>query len=138
MTGKTNANNAGYYYFLTYYLFPRAIAVSVDQPARITKDGFIGHLPRSDAELESNGFDVVVAPVTNRTGVNLNLRLLHDYPLQNPSNPDWFFSRSDVVMAFLFPLLTALAGMWLLRLVLPPFSERIPCLRNWRIVLAWG
>ena len=39
MTGPTNYGKIGYYYFVTYYLFPREIAVSVDQPARQNKDG---------------------------------------------------------------------------------------------------
>ena len=36
MTGPTNHGKMGYYYFATYYLFPREIGVSVDQPARIS------------------------------------------------------------------------------------------------------
>ncbi len=42
MTGPTNYGKIGCYYFITYYLFPREIGVSVDQPARQTKDGFLG------------------------------------------------------------------------------------------------
>ena len=42
MTGPTNYGKIGYYYFVTYYLFPREVGVSVDQPTRLTKDGFLG------------------------------------------------------------------------------------------------
>jgi len=42
MTGPTNCAKIGHYYYLTYHLFPREIGVSVDQPARLTKDGFLG------------------------------------------------------------------------------------------------
>ena len=60
MTGPTNYGKIGYYYFVTYYLFPREIGVSVDQPARITKDGFLGRTAESDQEILSNGFDVKI------------------------------------------------------------------------------
>ena len=58
MTGPINYGKMGYYYFETYYLFPREIGVSVDRSTRITKDGFLGKTAESDQEILSNGFDV--------------------------------------------------------------------------------
>ena len=113
MTGSTNYGKIGFYYFETYYLFPREIGVSVDQPARQTKDGFPGRTAESNQEILTMGFDVRldVAPDCSHIGY----KVLRDLPMRTPVNPDWFGSNSDTVIAFLFPLLTALAGMWLFR-----------------------
>jgi hypothetical protein len=136
MTGPTNYIKAGDYYFATYYLFPREIGVSVDQPARITKDGFLGRTVESDQEILSNGFDVRidVAPDSSHVGY----KVLHDLPMREPVNPDWFGSNSDTAIAFLLPLLTALAGMWLLRLLFPTLSKRMPLLEQLACGLGLG
>ena len=60
--------------------------------------------------------------------------MLRDLPVQKPVNPDWFGSNSDTAIAFLLPLLTALAGVWLFRLLFPALSERMPLLEQ----LAYG
>ncbi len=51
-----------------------------------------------------------------------------------PVNPDWFDSNFDTAMAFLLPLLTALAGMWLFRFLFPTLNEQMPLLEQ----LAYG
>ena len=51
MTGPTNYAKIGNFYYATYYLFPREIGVSVDQPAHQTKDGFQGKPAESDQEI---------------------------------------------------------------------------------------
>ena len=61
MLGPTNAERALLYHYVTYYLFPREIATSLDQPARITRDGFVGRAAESYQELATNGFDVELA-----------------------------------------------------------------------------
>ena len=48
MTGPTNFNKIMYYYYVIYYLFPREVGVSVDQPTHLTKDGFLGRTSESD------------------------------------------------------------------------------------------
>jgi len=126
MTGKTNFSKGGDYFFLTYYLFPRDIAVSLDQPARVTKDGFGGRAPLSDADLLTNGFDLVVSLANN----SVTTQSLRNVPPRTVSNPDWFLSRSDRVIAFLLPLLTALTGMGILRWVLPPLYPAMPLLEK--------
>ena len=53
-------------------------------------------------------------------------KVLRNFSLRNPVNPDWFDSNFDRVIAFLLPLLTALAGMWLLRFLFPILAQRMP------------
>jgi hypothetical protein len=132
MTGPTNYGKIGYYYFATYYLFPREIGVSVDQPARQTKDGFPGKPAESDQEILANGFDVIL------NAAPLECKMLRELPIQKPANPDWFNSNSDTAMAFLLPLLTALTGMWLFRLLFPTLSERMPLLEQLACGLSLG
>jgi hypothetical protein len=122
MLGPTNRSEGGYYCFLTYYLFPRDIGVSIDQPARMTKDGFNGRPPASDAELLSNKYDIVVS----FTNDDVCFRQLRNYPPKNPVNPDWFSRRSELVIACLLPLLTALSGICLLRFLFPTLYDRMP------------
>jgi hypothetical protein len=123
MTGPTNYAKIGYFYFATYYLFPREIGVSVDQPAHQTKDGFQGKPAESDQEIFAQGYDVKFdySPVGT-----LYVKALWDFPLRVLTNPDWFNSNSDTALAFLLPWLTALAGMWLFRLLFPTLSGRMP------------
>ncbi len=134
MTGPTNYGKMGYYYFETYYLFPREIGVSVDQPTRITKDGFRGKTAESDQEILSNGFDVRA----DITSDGVNTRPLGNLSLRDPVNPDWFNSDFDLVIAFLLPLLTALAGMWLFRFLFPALSVRMPLLEQLAYSLGLG
>jgi hypothetical protein len=158
MTGPTDYAKIGYYYYMTYYLFPREIGVSVDQPARQTKDGFLGRTAESDQEILTCGFDLRIDLMTN--GSYLQAKALHDLPVQNPLNPnrfvpggyfqhftsphpesfnpEWFGSSSDTAIAFLLPLLTALMGMWLLRLLFPALSERMPLLEQLACGLGLG
>ena len=122
MVGVTNAAKAGYYYFLAYYLFPRDVAVTLDQP-RFTAEGIQGRSTDSDAEMLANGFDVRVDPMANDS---ISVETLHDLPLREVANPGWFGSPVDAITAFLLPLLTSLSGMWLLRLMFGPLIARQP------------
>jgi hypothetical protein len=136
MTGPTNYDKIGHFYHITYYLFPREIGVSVDQPARQTKDGFLGRTTESDQEILAMGFDVLLAIIPD--GSHIKWKRLRDLPLQKPINPDWFGSNSDTVIAFVLPLLTALAGMWLFRLLFPALRERMPLLEQLACGLGLG
>ena len=136
MTGPTNYGKIGRYYFATYYLFPREIGVSVDQPTRITKDGFLGKTAESDQEILAMGFDARLDVTPD--GSHFKAKALRDLPIQKPLNPDWFSSNSDTAMAFLLPLLTALAGTWLFRLLFPVLSERMPLLEQLACGLGLG
>jgi hypothetical protein len=130
MTGPTNYDKIGYYFYITYYLFPREVGVSVDQPTRITKDGFLGRTAESDQEILTNGYDAIVDFPTDETLTLRLLRPLREFPIKEPVNPAWFSSNSDTVIAFLLPLLTALAGMWLFRFLFPALTVQMPLLEQ--------
>jgi len=122
MTGNTNGAKAGYYYFLTYYLFPREVAVTLDQP-RFTSDGIQGRSTESDVDMQENGFNVRVDLAPDST---LRIRTLLVLATGEPANPEWFDSRRDIFIALMLPVLTALSGVWLLRLLFGPLSGRMP------------
>ena len=122
MTGPTNYDKIGYYFHLTYYLFPREIGVSMDQPTRIAANGFLGRTSESDEEIRTNGFDVRLDSFAGHT---MKMSVLRDFPPRPLVNPPWFDAWFDTVVAFLLPLLTALSGIWLLRLFFPALSDRV-------------
>jgi hypothetical protein len=131
MLGLTNLDRGLLYHNVAYFLFPREIATSLDQPARITRDGFVGRAAQSRVELITNGFDVELAATANTIK---GRPLRPDLPLRPLVSPDWFPSRSDALVAFLLPLLTALAGAEFLRVVFPGLDARL----RWRERLACG
>jgi hypothetical protein len=111
------------YYFLTYYLFPREVAVTLDQP-RFTLDGIQGRSTESDREIQANGFDVRVDVTPDG---KTQVKTLGDVQRAPLANPIWFGSCSDAITAFLLPLLTALTGIWFLRLLSgPTLCGRMP------------
>ncbi len=135
MTGPTNNYKIGYYHWVTYYLFPREVGTSLDHITRLTKDGLLGKTSESDQEILTNGFDV---RYDNLPKDNLSVKALRELPLKFPNNPAWFDSNSDRAMAFLLPLLTALAGMWLFRFLFSTLSERMPLLEQLACGLGLG
>ena len=136
MTGPANYVKIGYFYHATYYLFPREIGVSVDQPARQTKDGFLGKTAGSDQEILAHGFDVKIDKPITESG--LVVTALRNFPLRPLTNPAWFNSNYDTALAFLLPLLTALAGMWLFRLLFSTLSGQTPLLEQLACSLGLG
>ena len=54
------------------------------------------------------------------------------------ANPAGFNSNSDTAIAFLLPLLTALAGMWLFGFLFPTLGERMPLLEQLACGLGLG
>ncbi len=135
MTGPTNHSKIGYYYYHTYYLFPREVGVSVDQPTRIVYNGFLGKTSESDQEILAHGFDV---RFDYSHGEQLDVKPLRDLALKPPANPPWFNSNYDTLVAFLLPGLTALAGMWLFRLLFSSLSGRMPRLEQLACGLGLG
>jgi hypothetical protein len=136
MTGPTNYAKIGCYYFITYYLFPREVGVSLDQPGRQTKDGFVGKPATSNREIFTNGYDLRLDVTSD--SVELQVQPLRNLSIKDPVNPDWFGSKSDTAIAFLLPLLTALAGTLLFRIVFPTLSERMPLLEQLACGLGLG
>jgi hypothetical protein len=122
MIGPTNYSKIGNYFWFTYYLFPREIGTSLDHITRLTKNGFVGTESESDQEILSNGYDVVL-DVKND---DVLIRSLRDVPKVEPAKTDWFDSKTDLIIALLLPLLTALSGMRLFRFLFPTLGERMP------------
>jgi hypothetical protein len=123
MTGITNYFKTAYYYSATYYLFPREIGVSVDRPTTLNQNGFLGETSRSDQEILAHGYDVRLDFGSDE---KMFYKALHELPLRNPVNPDWFDSAFDTGIAFVLPLFTALAGMWLLRVLFSGLVGKMP------------
>ena len=131
MTGPANYDKIGYYFYSAYYLFPREIGVSVDQPTRMTYNGFLGRTSGSDQEILAHGFDVRFDITPD---AQLSAKRLRVLSMRLPTNPAGFNSNYDTVVAFLLPFLTALAGMWLFRFLFPALSVQMPLLEQ----LAYG
>jgi hypothetical protein len=134
MTGPTNHYKIGYYYWVTYYLFPREIGTSLDHITRLTNNGFLGKTSESDQEILSNGFDVRM----DITSDVVYTRALRNFTIRDQVNPVWFDSDFDLVIAFLLPLLTALAGMWLFRFLFPTLSVQMLLLEQLACGLGLG
>ena len=136
MIGPTNYNRIGLYFYFTYYLFPREVGTSLDHITRLTKDGFLGKTSESDQEIFSNGFNVIFFMLP---GNQISPEMLGGpFPKGPTTNPAWFNSKYDTVMAFLLPMLTALAGMWLFRFLFHNLSERMPLLEQLAYSLGLG
>jgi len=134
MIGPTNYDKIRYYFWTTHYLFPREVGTSLDHITRLTKDGFLGKTSESDQEILSNGFDVRI----DITSDGSTITPLGNLFIKDPVNPDWFDSYFDLIIAFLLPLLTTLAGMWLFRFLFPMLRERMPLLEQLASSLGLG
>ena len=134
MTGPVNQYKIGFYYWATYYLFPREVGTSLDHITRLTNDGFLGKTSESHQEILSNGFDVRI-DVTSDIATIIWLRKL---AIRDPVNPEWFDSGFDLVIAFLLPLLTVLAGMWLFRFLFPGLIVQMPLLEQLACAMGLG
>jgi hypothetical protein len=134
MTGPTNYNRIMYYYYMTYYLFPREVGTSLDHKTCITKDRLLGRTSESSQEILTNGFDVRfdISPV------KMDVTALSGISVRFPTNPVWFNSNYDTSIAFLLPLLTALAGMWLFRFLFSTLSGQMPLLEQLACGLGLG
>ena len=126
MLGPTNGAKGGLYFYLAYYLFPREVAVSLDQPARWYPEGFRGTPASSDLDLVSHGFYFVA----DTTGGTIHALSLGNVQLKPVANPEWYPSRRDQLLAFLLPLFSALSGFWLLRLLFPGLYGQMPLLEK--------
>jgi hypothetical protein len=135
MTGPTNYNKIGYYFYSAYYLFPREVEVSVDQPTRMAYNGFLGRTSDSNEEMLAHGFDVRFDITPD---AQLSAKRLRPLSMKSPINPAGFNSCSDTALAFLLPLFTALAGMWLFRFLFSTPSGPMPLLEQLACGLGLG
>jgi hypothetical protein len=127
MLGPTNAHRCMLYGYMVYFLFPREVATSLDQPPLIGRDGFSGRAAESRDDLVTARFDVEVAASGNAIK---GRPLRNDLAIQPPISPSWFPSRRDAFIAFLLPLLTALTGLELFRLLFPTLHTDLPLLER--------
>ena len=135
MIGPTNYNRIGLYFYFTYYLFPREIGTSLDHITQVTKDSFLGKTSESDEEIFSNGFNVILY---FRPGGLTQPEIQWGLSLRRPTNPAWFNSNYDTIIAYLLPMLTALAGMWLFCLLFSTLSKQMPLLEQMAYSLGLG
>ena len=70
--------------------------------------------------------------------MGVSVRVVGNLSVREPVNPDWFDSDFDLVIAFLLPLMTALAGMWQFRFLFSALSEQLPLLEQLACVLGLG
>lgn len=132
MLGEENRNNLGYYYLLTYYLFPRKVDISVGQPARFITGpppARIGHYAGTSAqstdELTALGYDLVV----DITATNASQQFLFlKPPLAAPGKQRLHPYTGDAIKAFLLPLLVAIFGANVLNRLFPKLYP----------VIGWG
>lgn len=129
MLGPEGSGNLGYFYFLTYYLFPREVAISVGQPPVYTLAGVAqGRNPTNFDELAQAGYDLVLQPTPDGRWESHALKPLP--PSQAKPGP---ISGSDGIVAFFLPLAVALAGTRLVRLLFKEletvlsFGELLAC-----------
>jgi hypothetical protein len=111
MLGKENAGNLGYFYFLSYYLFPREVAISLGQPPIYNLAGVAnGRNPASLDELTRAGYDLVLQLGPDGHWESRELK-----PLPPPQNKPMPIPGSDAVIAFFLPLAVAIAGTRVVR-----------------------
>ena len=127
--GPEGSGNLGYFYFLTYYLFPREVALSLGQRPVYNLSGAVqGHSPASFDELAQAGYDLVLQPMPDGRWESRALKPLP--PTQTKPEP---ISGSDSLIAFLLPLAVALAGARLVRVLFKEletvlsFGELLAC-----------
>jgi len=113
MLGPENAGGLGYYYFLTYYLFPREVAISFGQPPRYNLAGVAqGRNPASLDELSQAGYELVMQLAPDGRIETRELK-----PFSPPTSKPPPIPGSDAVIAFFLPLAVALAGTRVVRLL---------------------
>jgi hypothetical protein len=108
MLGPEGSGNLGYFYFLTDYLFPREVAISLGQPPVYNLAGVAqGRNPTSLDELTQAGYDLVLQLGPDGRMESRALNALSPPPI----------SDGDEVVAFFLPLAVALTGTRMVRLV---------------------
>ena len=99
---------------------------------------FLGKTSESDQEILANGFDVRIDADARRWDWPSNH--CDNCPSKNPAQPGLVLTHPDFdpIIAFLLPLLTALAGMWLFRFLFSTLSEQMPLLEQLACGLGLG
>lgn len=128
MLGPENGGKMGYYYFLNYYLFPRKVDISLEEPPVYTLTGATGRNPASLDELTQAGYDLVLQMAPDG---RMESRVLK--PFSPPQDKPPAIPSGDGLIAFLLPLAVALAGTRVVRLLFAElenvlsFGELLAC-----------
>jgi len=134
MTGPLTTTSLGIIIGQPIIFSPARFGMSLDHITRITMDSFLGQTSESDQEILAHGFDVRM----DMDGNSMISKSLHNISIRDPVNPDWFDSYFDLIIAFLLPLLTALAECGCSVFLFPTLSERMPLLEQLACSLGLG
>jgi len=112
MLGPWHLNDLSLYYYVTYYLYPREVAISLGQLPVYQMDGFTGRNPASTEELKQAGYDFAVRIEPDR---NLSIQQLASLTLVPPETNPKPIPDGDWLLAFLLPLAVAITGSRVVR-----------------------
>ena len=138
MLGRENFSQIGYYRYLTYYLFPREIAISLGETPALHLDWVEGRSPSSAEEVRQAGYDFVMKFAAGQTRLMFIPLGGGQHPPEAKPKP---IPSHDWIIALLLPLAVAVAGSrivrWLFeRLAGHPLGRRTPGQWHgrWRLV----
>jgi hypothetical protein len=118
MLGPENFNRLGFYDNLTYYLYPREVAISLGQPPTFKMDGVTGHEPASLEELKQAGYDFAAQVLSDGrmpSDGTMQVLPLGSLPWQPPETRLRPIPESDGLVALLLPLAAAITGRRVVR-----------------------
>ena len=110
--GPENFSKIGIFCYLNYYLFPRDVAISLDQPPVFQLGGVAGHEPASPEELKQAGYDFALPIKSDMTGYAIRLGSL---VLRSPETNPQAIPQGDGIIALLLPLAVTITGSRIVR-----------------------
>ena len=114
MLGTNNAPRLGFYYFMTYYLFPREVGISAGRPVSFHGDNYEGRDPTNLEELTSAGYNFAFELGQDNQMSVTPLAPLREAHLERTGGR---CSTGDEIVAGVLPLLVAGFGLWLLQML---------------------
>ena len=112
MLGPENFDKMAAYYYVTYYFYPREVAISLGQPPAFQLGEATGRKPVSLEEINQAGYDFAVQVKSNGTLSVLPLGSSAPLPPETRSKP---IPEGDWLLAFLLPLAAAITGSRMVR-----------------------
>jgi len=112
MLGAENGGKLGYYYFMTYYLFPREVAISTGRPVSFHGDYYEGCDFTNTDELSKAGYNFAFDVGDGNQISVTQLARLSEPPHERTGG---LCKTRDALMAGVLPLLVAGFGLWLLQ-----------------------
>lgn len=129
MLGPENGPKLGYYFFMTYYLFPREVAISAGQQVTNYGEYYLGREPTNTDELTKAGYNFAFDFNANQISVTPLARL----PESPRERIGGVCKTSDALVAGVLPLLVTGFGLWLLQILFAfegssmGFGEKFAC-----------